>query len=210
MSAWREYLATTRRVSELGEQAAALVAEREATARAARAELAAVHQRLVLQRTRLTEVAGRAGLTVPPLVDAAGPDFPGIDAARAGLTAAAADLDGAEQVVAEIESARARRGPLPYWTPAWRNLPVYGGFALLVLLAQVLLFAAPTRPVESVVGVLAGSVLPIVGYGLSWVSIGLLYGERGRSNRTPLLGAAVSLAPVVLLCVGFGLFTLLR
>src|SRR5207245_2564401 len=80
-----------------------------------------------------------------------------------------------------------------------RNVVVYGACALLVLIIQLVLFFVASGPAASVGALVCGAALPALGYGVSWLSICLLY---GKVNRTPVLGAAISAAPVVLLCGG--------
>jgi hypothetical protein len=67
MNRWDEYLAATARLDEVRRESAATVAAQQATAGATTAELAAVRQRMSLQRTRLVEVATGLGRAVPPL-----------------------------------------------------------------------------------------------------------------------------------------------
>jgi hypothetical protein len=67
MNRWDEYLAATVRLDEVRRESAATVAAQQATAGATLSELAAVRQRISLQRTRLVEVATGLGRAVPLL-----------------------------------------------------------------------------------------------------------------------------------------------
>jgi hypothetical protein len=67
MNRWDEYVSAAVRLDEVRRESAATVAAQQATAGATTAELAAVRQRISLQRTRLVEVTTSLGLTVPPL-----------------------------------------------------------------------------------------------------------------------------------------------
>jgi hypothetical protein len=67
MNRWDEYLAATVRLDEVRRESAATVVAQRATADATLAELTAVRQRILLQRTRLVEVATSLGRAVPPL-----------------------------------------------------------------------------------------------------------------------------------------------
>jgi hypothetical protein len=82
---------------------------------------------------------------------------------------------------------------------------VYGSFALAVLISQLILYFVVSTPVASVAALACGATLPAIGWAASWLSVGLLY---GRVNRTPLIGAAISAAPVVLLCGGVAATTI--
>jgi hypothetical protein len=55
-----------------------------------------------------------------------------------------------------------------------------------------------------------GAVLPFFGFGLAWLTVGLVFRTRGKVDRTVLLGAAISAVPVLLICAGFGAFALAR
>ena len=79
MNRWDEYLAATVRLDEVRRESAATVAAQQATAGATVAELAAVRQRISLQRTRLVEVATSLGRAVPLLEP--------VDAERAAVVA---------------------------------------------------------------------------------------------------------------------------
>lgn len=67
MNRWDDYLAAAVRLDEVRRESAATIAAQQATASATTAELAAVRQRISLQRTRLVEVAASVGRAVPPL-----------------------------------------------------------------------------------------------------------------------------------------------
>jgi hypothetical protein len=221
--------------------------------------------------------------------DADGMDLPCLRALRA----ASAHLDAADAILSGL----GRPGQAGNRPPVRRNALVYGSFAVVVLAVQLTLFGTLKDTVASMVATAAGAVLPLVGFGLSWLLIGLLFGGRGlrtgvggpfagtsrgsraasgrirrlpgllrlagrrvlrgrsedgwseddrsgdgryaglghvphaspdepsldrsprvgtgdrgsgRVDRTPLLGAAISLAPVIVLCAGLGTAALLR
>jgi hypothetical protein len=208
MPAWDDYQAAAQRLDRVRRDAAAAVAEQTAAVQAARQELTVVRQRLALQRARLVDLATRAGITPPVLTpDPPLPDPPGPAAATAMLRQATADLVAADALVSEVDTGRVSRGPFPDWPQVLRNILVYGGVALLILLVQVIFYFRFSTPQTEAFALVCGATLPAVGYGIAWLTVGLLY---GKVDRTPVLGAAISAAPVVLLCLGVGASAALR
>jgi hypothetical protein len=221
VSAWEEYVDAARQLDAVRRATAATVAEETAAAHAAREELGAVRARLVSQRTRLLDSASQAGLRPPDVtataaqVDATAgalraPSVP--VATLAALRQARTVLDAADT---ELTAASESRGPLAEvlgWPPVVRNLLVYGPLALLVVLVQLVLFAAASGTAPSGLAALCGLVLPVVAYAVGWLTIGLVYpaGASGKVDRTPIVGAAVCLAPMLLACIGFGTLAILR
>jgi hypothetical protein len=211
MTAWEEYVDAARRLDAVRRAAAATLAEETAAAQAARDELAGVQARLVAQRTRLTDRAAEAGLrppdtAAPPAeIDPAGSSVP--VATLAALHQAHNALDAAD---AELTAAAEYRGLLSQvhgWPPAVRNLLVYGPLALLVVLVELVLFAAVAGAERPFLGAACGLVLPVIGFAVGWLAVGLVYrvGPDGAVDRTPVVGAIVCAAPLLLACIGFGL-----
>lgn len=200
MTAWDDYLAAAQRLDAVRRDASAAMATQTTAVQAAHHELALVRQRLALQHARLSDLASRAGMPTPPLSpDLRLPDPPDPASASAMLRGAFTDLDAADAAMSEADTGTVTRGPLPDLPQTARNLLVYGGFALVVLITQLVLYFAVSGTVTSVAALACGATLPAIGFGASLLTVGLLY---GKVNRTPVLGAAVSAAPVVLLCGG--------
>lgn len=263
MSDWDDYLAAARRLDGVRRQAASVVDTETATVRAAaREELDSVRQRLDRQRNVLilagassqvlstdatTGAEASTGSEAEPGADLGTVRQAGAGSATAGTDAGAvAGLRALRTANAHLEAADAilsglgRPGHAGNDTPVRRNALVYGCFAVVVLAVQLTLFGTLKDTVASMVATAAGAVLPLVGFALSWLLIGLVFGVRaqgaghrfpggssqdpgptdpgqvtgqavpGRVDRTPLLGAAISLAPVVVLCAGLGTAALLR
>jgi hypothetical protein len=208
VGAWEDYQAAAQRLDQVRREAAAAVAEQTAAVQAAQQELAVVRQRLALQRARITDLASRAGLPAPLLTpDPPLPEPPGPAAALALLRGGATDLAAADAAVSEVDRGNLTRGPFPDWPQVLRNALVYGGVALLVLFVQLGLYFGFTNPQTEPVALVCGATLPAVGYGVGWLIVVLLY---GKVDRTPVLGAAISAAPIVLLCLGVGASAALR
>jgi hypothetical protein len=208
MSAWDDYLAAAQRLDAARRDAASAVAAQTTAAQAAQQELAMVRQRLTLQRARLVDLAARAGMPVPPLgPDAPVPDPPDPAAAGALLRAAVNELDTADAAVSEVDTGTVARGPFPDLPQTTRNVIVYGGVAVVVLVVQLILYFVASGVAASVGALACAATLPAIGYGVSLLTVGLLY---GKVDRTPVLGAAVSAAPVVLLCGWIGAAAVLR
>lgn len=208
MSAWDEYLAAALRLDAVQREATTAATARTAAAQAAGQELAMVRQRLILQGARLSDLATRAGMPAPLLTpDVVVPDPPDPVAASALLRSAVTDIDTADAALSEVDTGTVARGPFPDLSQTTRNLLVYGGVALVVLITQLILFFVASGPAASVGALVCGAALPALGYGVSWASIGLLY---GKVDRSPVIGAGVSAAPVVLLCGGIAVTAFLR
>jgi hypothetical protein len=77
-----------------------------------------------------------------------------------------------------------------------RNLLVYGAFAVFAALVQVPMLIALARDDQlGVVALPCGVVLPMVSFGLGWLTLGAM--SRQPVSRTPWLGALVSLIALV-------------
>jgi len=88
---------------------------------------------------------------------------------------------------------------------------VYGPFAAAVLIVQIVLYlVAPSGSVPTY-ALLCGLSLPVLAFGLGWLTIGFVYGDGpGKVDRTPLVGAVACLTPVLLTCMGVGVLALFR
>jgi hypothetical protein len=211
MGAWEEYLEAAQRLDAVRREAATARATEAAAAQDVQRELGALRQRLGLQRGRLVDISRRAGIpdlqfaaaqAATPTADLAGAPPAGAGAHVAAVRAARERIDAADALLSEVDGPSLAGGPLASWPPARRNAVVYGAFALLVLVLQVILFVAAPSGAASVLAIGCGAVLPIIGFGLAWVGVGLLFQGGERVDRTPWLGAAISAAPILLLCTG--------
>lgn len=205
MTRWDDYVSEIRQLDAVRRDAAAAVARQQDAASSAQQELGGVRQRIALQRSRLTDVAGRLTRT-PPAVDplpvelsaastlvemATADPTPGINAALKG---ARAILDAADATLSVVANAPTRSGPLPGWPPTARNALVYGWYALLAVIALVTIRSfAGDSPEAGVVLLGFTLVVPVSAWLLAWLSIGLLFGpaSSGRKPRSSLLGAAI-------------------
>ena len=198
MTAWDEYLSAAQRLDATRRDAASTAAAQATAAQTAQQELGMVRQRLNLQQARLVDLATRAGMLVPALdPDELVPDPPDPAAASALLRVAVAELDSADAAVSEVDTGTVARGPFPDLPQTLRNLIVYGSTAFVVLVIQLVLYFVASGAAASFGALVCGATLPAIGYGVSLLAVGLLY---GKVNRTPVLGAAVSAVPVALLC----------
>ena len=210
MAAWDEYLDAAHRLDAIRREAATARAAEAIAAADLRHQIVALRQRIGLQRGRLLDVARRAGLPDPQLTDpqlatmAAAP--PGtetaIGAQVTAVRAARERLDTADALLSEVDGPNLGATPLATWSAARRNAVVYGAVAVLVLVIQVVLFVAAPSGAAAVLAIGCGAVLPIIGYAVAWLALGLLFPGNGRVERTPWLGAAICAAPILLLCTG--------
>ena len=206
-SPWQEYLDAARRLDTVRQEAASGRAAEAAAAQDVRRELAVLRQRIGIQRSRLVDVARRAGQPDPQFV---GPvpfplpvGAPPAAAQYAAVQAARERLDLADVLMSEVDGPALAGGPLGGWSPARRNGLVYAAVAFVVLILQIVLFYATRSVLASVLGLGCAAVLPFFGFGLSWVAIGLLFQNGQRVDRTPALGAVISAVPIFLLCTGW-------
>ncbi|GLY05230.1 hypothetical protein [Actinoplanes sp. NBRC 101535] len=207
---WAEYLAAARELDAVRRAASSAAGEHAATVAAARQELSAVRARLAPQRARFVRDVGVPEHDLfPQAVDQVS-----ADAAVAGGPAAV--LAALQQARLTADAAdHAFIGPLPSGAsrPWMRNLVIYGPFAAVVLLVQVVLFLLVGSPPDY--ALVCGLSLPLLAFGLGWATIGFVYGDEtvpsGEGvpvDRTPVMGAVVCLVPVLLTCMGQGLQSL--
>jgi hypothetical protein len=218
MTAWDEYLDAAHRLDAIRTEAATARAAEAIAAADLRHELGALRQRIGLQRGRLLGIARRGGLPDPQLTD---PQAATMAAAPAGtetaigaqvtaVRAARERLDTADALLSEVDGPNLGTGPLATWSTARRNAVVYGAVAVVVLIIQVSLFVAAPSGAGTVLATACGAVLPIIGYAVAWLAIGVLFHGNGRVERTPWLGAAICAAPILLLCTGLVTAAVLR
>jgi hypothetical protein len=175
-TAWEEYVAAARRLDEVRREAASIVAEQSTALDAARGELAALRPRLASQRTRLSTV------DLPRVPEVAEPTDP--VGAGTLLRESADRVAVADTILSTMEADQARR------RPERRNILVYLGFAVLMALPALVALPFVRRSVLLVPVVGCAAFFPLIGYGAAWLL-------ADRRNRTPVLGAAVSVAAVL-------------
>ncbi|MEU4551609.1 hypothetical protein AB0F55_06220 [Micromonospora violae] len=180
--------------------AAAAAGEQARSAEAAREELTVVRTGLASQQDRLRELGVPAISLVPSppeLTEAARSMAGGPAAVLAALRSARGWAEAADAALA----ARRRPGS---WPARARNLLVYGPFALLVPLIQVLVLAATGVGPASVAALICGLPMPAVAFVAGWIAIGRLFrvGPTERLDRTVRFGALVCLVPAVLATAG--------
>lgn len=208
--AWSAYLTAAQRLDAVRRADSSTVAEQAQNLQAARAELAGVRARLAPQRARLSDLGVPDGELTPTAADlaAAASTMAGDPAAvLSALHGARATADAADAVtVAGAPGARLGSGP---WL---RNLLVYGPFATVVLVVQIVLYLVAGEGALPTYALLCGLTMPVIAFGLGWLTIGLVFPASGnaRVDRTPLLGIAVCLAPIVLTCLGVGVLAVAR
>ncbi|TDC42001.1 hypothetical protein [Micromonospora sp. KC213] len=199
---WTEYLAAARQLDGVRRAAATAAVEQARAVEAAREELVRVHARLAPQQARLR------GLGVPSI--SLTPTPPELtEAARSMVGGPAAVLTAlrvALGVVDAAEATLATRGPLrpSAWPPRLRNLLVYGPLALLVPLAQLVIFLVAGTGAVSVAALVVGVPMPAVTFAVGWVAVGRFFPAAAgeRLDRTPRLGALTCLVPAVATTAG--------
>jgi hypothetical protein len=210
---WIAYLAAARRLDVVRRGAAATAVEQAHAVQAARDELTGLRDRLAPQRNRLVQQFGvpETELTPTPteLAAAAQAVSGGPAAVLAALRQARATADLADAATVSGSPVAAGGGTTAPWL---RNLLVYGPFAVVALVVQIVLYLLAESDSLLGYGLLCGLVMPVAAFGLGWLAIGLVFpaGSGGRVDRTPVVGAAVCLAPVVLACLGIGLLQIIR
>ena len=188
------------------------------------ATLPALRERLLLQQARFAEVAAANGVSVPALAPTPA-EVAGARAALGDLSAAsvaeacatgASTLDLADRLLAEPGSVRFA-GPPPTPTPggspppageratAWpRNALIYGAYALVVLVMQLIIFLGVADELSGVFWApLCGLAFPVIAWVAGYLTI-------GKAPRSPRVGALICFAPNVVLCCGLGLLAWVR
>jgi hypothetical protein len=205
---WADYLAAAQRLDAVRRAASTAAGEQAVTLQAAQHELSSVRARLAPQHARLVRDFGVPEIDlVPQAADqvlAAQAVAGGPAAVLAALRQARGTADAAD---ATMVGGAGRDAARP-WRPWARNLLVYGPFAAAVLIVQIVLYlVAPSGSVPTY-ALLCGLSMPVLAFGLGWVTIGFVYGP-GKVDRTPIVGAIACLTPVLLTCMGVGLLALL-
>lgn len=207
---WVLYLAAARQLDGIRRSAATAVAEQTQTVQAARAELDALNRRVAVQRAALPGRGVPAADLDPTPTELAA----AAQAVAGGPGAVLAAVRGARATADAADAQLVGAGPAgsAAWTPWLRNLLVYGPFAAVVLLVQLALYLTAAANVPPAYALLCGLTMPVAAFGLGWLTIGLVFRTPGTAtvDRTPVLGAVVCLAPVVVTCMGVGLLALLR
>ena len=137
-----------------------------------------------MRGVRLLDAARQAGLPPPDLTPAKA-DLPAAtpQAVRPHLAVARNDLDHADGVLSGV-------GERPAGPPVLRNACVYGGYALLAALLEVLAFlGADERSAATLLVLGCGVVLPVFVFAFGWLTTGAL----DPPARTPGLGVLMSL-----------------
>ncbi|MEU4214467.1 hypothetical protein [Actinoplanes sp. NPDC026623] len=205
---WAGYVAAAQRLDAVRRAASTAAGAQAATVQAAQQELAGVRARLAPQRARLVQDLG-----VPELALAPQPAERALAAqtVAAGPEAILATLRQARGTADAADAAMLASAPARPWRPWARNLLVYGPFAAAVLIVQIALYLiAPSGSVPTY-ALLCGLSMPVLAFGLGWLTIGFVYGGGpAKVDRTPIVGAIACLTPVLLTCMGVGLLAFIR
>jgi hypothetical protein len=204
---WADYLAAAQRLDAVRRAASAAAGEQKAAVTAARQELSAVRARLAPQQARMIRDFGvpESELTPRPaelesatLAVAGGPA-----AVLAALQHARHTADAADATII---------GPAPSVSlrPWARNLLIYGPFAAAVLIVQIVLYLVAPQGSVPTYALLCGLSMPVLAFGLGWVTIGFVYGGDQPVDRTPIVGLIACVTPVLLTCMGVGLMAFFR
>ncbi|GID31467.1 hypothetical protein [Paractinoplanes brasiliensis] len=200
---WADYLAAAQRLDAVRRAASAASAEHQAAVSAARQELSSVRARIAAQEARLTH---ELGVPVPEVRPGPADLEVAARAAGSGLASALGALQQARRAADAGDAILAEAAPARRWRPWARNLLVYGPFAAVVLIVQIALYLVASPGSVPTYALLCGLTMPLLAFGLGWVTIGFVYGgEPGGVDRTPIIGAVACLVPVLLTCMGVGL-----
>ena len=206
---WADYLAAAQRLDAVRRHASAAAGEQQAALTVARQELSAVRARLAPQRSRMIRDFGvpEADLTPRPAELEV--------ATRAVAGGPAAVLGALQQARRTADAADATiigPGPASPLRPWARNLLIYGPFAAVVLIVQIVLYLVAPQGSVPTYALLCGLSMPVLAFGLGWVTIGFVYGggDHGRVDRTPAVGIIACLTPVLLTCMGVGLLAFIK
>jgi hypothetical protein len=205
---WADYLAAAQRLDAVRRAASAAAGEQAATVQAAQQELAGVRARLAPQRARLVQ---DLGVPAADLVPQPGEEMAATQMVAGGPAAALAALRQARGTADTADAAMLGPGPRLPVGPWARNLLVYGPFAAAVLIVQIVLYLIAPSGSLPTYALLCGLSMPVLAFGLGWVTIGFVYGGGPEKvDRTPLVGIVTCLTPVLLTCAGMGLLAIIR
>jgi hypothetical protein len=205
---WAAYVAAAQRLDAVRRAASAAAGEQVATLQAAQHELASVRARLAPQRARLVQDLGVpvAALTAQP-----GERALAAQSVATGPEAILAALRQARGTADAADAAMVAPSPAAPWRPWARNLLVYGPFAAAVLIVQIVLYLIAPSGSLPTYALLCGLSMPLLAFGLGWLTIGFVYGGGpAKVDRTPIVGAIACLTPVLLTCMGVGLLAFIR
>ncbi|HEY0000234.1 MAG TPA: hypothetical protein VGB74_07255 [Actinoplanes sp.] len=200
---WADYLAAAQRLDAMRRAASAAAGEQQTAVAAAGQELAVVREQLADQATRLTRDLG-----VPPGELSPQPADRDVaaQAVAAGPAAALAALEQAHRTVNAADALIVAPAPVARrWRPWARNMLIYGPFAAAVLIVQIALYLVAPPGTVPTYALLCGLSMPVLAFGLGWLTIGFVYGGPEGVDRTPIIGLVACLTPVLLTCMGVGL-----
>jgi hypothetical protein len=211
LDAWAEYVAAARRLDAVRRTANSEQSRQSAALLAAQTELGAVQARLAPQRARLMQ---ELGVPEADLIPQPGERAAAAQTVAGGPATVLAALQYARSTADAADAALLRSGPrlrTGAMPPIARNLLIYGPFSAAVLIVQIVLYlVAPSGSVPTY-ALVCGLSLPVLAFGLGWVTIGFVYGGEGTTvDRTPLVGVIACLTPVLLTCMGVGLLAFFR
>ncbi|GIF76601.1 hypothetical protein [Asanoa siamensis] len=207
-TAWAEYRAAAQQLDAVRRGAATAAGEQAQTVRAAREELTSVRARLVPQQARLRE-AGVLDTDLRPTpadADLAGRAVTGgPGAVLSALHQARSTADRADAALLGVPGAALPKPPTRLPTRTWlRNMLVYGPFAAAVLVVQIALLLTADGTAMTKYSFGCGLFLPLAALAFAWATIGAAFPAPagGKVDRTLPIGAAVCLAPVLVLVIG--------
>jgi hypothetical protein len=205
---WADYLDAAQRLDAVRRAASSAAGEQAATLQAAQQELVAVRARLAPQRARLVQDLGVPESDLVPQTADQVLAAQAVTGGPAGVLAALRQARGTADAADATMVGGGPRQAAP-WRPWARNLLVYGPFAAAVLIVQIVLYLVAPSGSLPTYALLCGLSMPVLAFGLGWITIGFVYGP-GKVDRTPIVGAIACLTPVLLTCMGVGLLAFFR
>jgi hypothetical protein len=209
-AAWADYVQAAQRLDAARRAASSAVHEQAATLQAAQQELSAVRARLAPQRARLIQDLGVPETDLVPQAAEREEAAQAVSGGPAAVLAALRQARGTADAADAVMLGGPRRTPAT-WRPVARNLLIYGPFAAAVLIVQIVLYLVAPSGSLPTYALLCGLSMPVLAFGLGWVTIGFVYTDpAGKVDRTPLVGIIACLTPVLLTCMGVGLLTFIH
>ncbi|QSB05479.1 hypothetical protein [Natronoglycomyces albus] len=206
MSAFDDYLTAVRELDTMRRNQAETEQQRAGQAATLGEQANAIDAQVADQRNAITALAAEAKTTVElkgPIVT------PGQDP-RSELAAASADLERSHQTLAQARWLAHRPPALPAWRVDERNGLIYGLWAVVAIVAQLIVLRTSGTPdgIWQVVTLSAWLVgLPLAAFAAGWLSIGVVsrprLGEPEKLQRNPRLGLVICASTLVVAC---GLF----
>lgn len=207
MTGFDNYLAAVRDLDAMRTAQAETKEQQVSQAATLGEKAAAIDDRISQQREAIASLASESSVQLD--LSSVGP-MPGPDP-KAELAAAEQDLEASQQIFAQARWLAHRPALFPSWRSDERNGLLYGLWAVIAIVAQLIVLRTSGVP-DGIMQMLIMAAwligLPAAAFCGGWLTIGVVarprMGEPEKLQRNPRLGAVICASTLVVAC---GLFT---